>query len=226
MFYEYGIILSYGQICDIIRSFYHIENGISLPLPQMCLASFSSGTITGIVEGPVELLKIQLQNQVGYGKSGQYNGTYDALKKIYQQYGLRRGIFHGTGATIIRDGPCFGVQFLIFETVRKKLAKPNQLPTHIDNFIAGACGGFGFWGILYPTEIIKTKIQADSLDIKKRKYKGWIDCFKKTINQSGGYKNLYKGYTPTILRAFPCNGAIFSSVAWAKQKLGRTDNNY
>lgn len=216
------LFFTYGQVTGIVRQVTDTPTG-PLSLGALAVTSFVSGTLTGIVEGPVELIKVQLQNQVGYGGKN-YKGVWDATSSIYKNYGMR-GIMHGTGATMIRDGPCFGVQFLVFETVRKRLATKGEHPTFGQNFIAGATGGIGFWGLIYPVEIIKTRIQADHLDPAKRKYKGWVDCFKKSLKQEG-VKGLFRGYTPTIARAIPANGAIFASVASTKTFLGRSDADF
>jgi hypothetical protein len=46
--------------------------------------------------------------------------------------------------------------------------------------VGGGCAGFGFWGLVYPLETIKTRMQSDKIAVKDRAYKNMLDCAKKT----------------------------------------------
>lgn len=64
------------------------------------------------------------------------------------------------------------------------------------------------WSICYPVDVIKTRIQtAPTL------YTSSLDCLKKTIAY-GGYSSLFRGLTPTVIRAFPVNAVTFTLVTW------------
>lgn len=43
-------------------------------------------------------------------------------------------------------------------------------------FIAGGMGGIAYWIAIYPVDVIKTTMQADSLNKATRKYSGFIDA--------------------------------------------------
>lgn len=58
--------------------------------------------------------------------------------------------------------------------------------------------------MIYPIDVVKTKIQTDAFDPTKAKYKGAIDCFKKTWAASG-YRGFYRGFGACMLRAGPAN---------------------
>lgn len=53
----------------------------------------------------------------GQGGKQLYNGPLDAVKKLYQQGGLR-SIYRGTGATLARDGPGSAACVAFFPTHR------------------------------------------------------------------------------------------------------------
>lgn len=55
---------------------------------------------------------------------------------------------------------------------------------------------------------MKSRLQTDSLDVSKQRYKGIVDCFRKII-QSEGVGGLYRGFLPCMLRAAPVNGKLF-----------------
>jgi solute carrier family 25 carnitine/acylcarnitine transporter 20/29 len=47
---------------------------------------------------------------------------------------------------------------------------------------------------------------TDSLDLNKRKYKGWTNAFT-SVWKREGWKGYYRGFVPCVLRAFPANAA-------------------
>jgi solute carrier family 25 (mitochondrial carnitine/acylcarnitine transporter), member 20/29 len=58
--------------------------------------------------------------------------------------------------------------------------------------------------MIYPIDVVKTKIQTDSFDPSKAKYSSALDCFKKTWN-ANGIKGFYRGFGACMLRAGPAN---------------------
>ncbi|CAM9692395.1 unnamed protein product [Laminaria digitata] len=165
-----------------------------------------------VVEAPVDLFKIKLQTQVGGG--GEYSGVIDCGKKIFAAHGIK-GAYQGFTATLLRNIPCFGAYFFCFEGTKKALTKPGEQPSLPVCFTGGASAGAGFWGVWYPLETIKTRMQGDHVDPAKRIYSGILDCAKKTAAE--GYKAFYKGFTPSITRAMPVNGAIFTGFTAAQR---------
>ena len=93
-----------------------------------------------MVEVPVDLVKCKLQAQVG--SKGQYNGSFDAARMIFKQHGLR-GIYQGTGATLMRNVPCFGGYFAAFEATKKALTPEGKAASLPTCFVAGGAAGFG-----------------------------------------------------------------------------------
>lgn len=60
-------------------------------------------------------------------------------------------------------------------------------------------------------------LQGDHVDPTKRLYSGVVDCARKTMAE--GAKAFYKGFTPSIARAMPVNGAIFTGFTAAQRAL-------
>lgn len=75
------------------------------------------------------------------------------------------------------------------------------------------------WFTSYPIDIVKSKMQTDSLNPKEQQYKGTLDCFKK-IYQTNGIKGFFRGFTPTILRAAPVNACTFYTFELVLRYLG------
>jgi len=175
--------------------------------------------LVSFVETPIDLLKIKLQVQVKRRVAERYTSVFDAVRKIVGTYGIR-ALYQGFAPTILRNTPAFGGYFCAFEGVKRWLTPANETPTLLTSFLAGGAGGFGFWGFIYPIELVKTRIQSDATALGERKYKGVIDCFNKTI-KGEGVKGLFRGYVPAIVRAVPVNACVFLAVTATKRQLNQ-----
>lgn len=71
---------------------------------------------------------------------------------------------------------------------------------------AGGLGGIACWTVVYPVDIIKSKLQVQSAKLPE--YRGILDCGVK-LYRSGGLACLYKGIGPCLVRAVPANGVAF-----------------
>jgi len=51
-----------------------------------------------------------------------------------------------------------------------------------------------------------------------RKYKHWNDAVK-AIHRDFGFRGFFRGFAPTILRAFPANAAALTAFEFAMRSL-------
>jgi len=183
-----------------------------MTISDIYIAGFLTGAIVTCIEGPVDLLKCKLQAQVG---KGQYSGVWDCVVKLFRQRGIR-ALYQGATAVTLRNAPCFANYFSFFEATKRKLTPEGHATNLLIAMVAGGVAGFGFWGLFYPLDIIKTRMQTDATDPAERKYRNTLDCVKKTYAE-GGVSAFYKGYVPTITRAVPVNAAIFLGISAIKK---------
>lgn len=73
------------------------------------------------------------------------------------------------------------------------------------------------WSCIYPIDVIKSRIQLDG--VTETKYKNSFDCLRKSI-KAEGYGCLFRGLSPTLIRAFPVNGCTFVAVTWTLKIFG------
>ena len=72
--------------------------------------------------------------------------------------------------------------------------------------ISGGIAGITYVIIAHPFETAAVLLQLD--DQKKPKYQGMIDCMSKVVKERG-WLGLYRGVSPTLMRAFPSYAAAF-----------------
>lgn len=176
MAHNAGVFFSYGQAKKLTGA-----DVMGAPLHTFLMAGSLASIPITIVETPVDLLKIKLQSQVG---EGEYKGVFDAAGKLSRAHGVQ-GLYQGFSATILRNFPCFGLYFFGSEFGYRLINKPGQPASpkqvFLGGLVGGGCAGFCFWGLLYPLETIKTRMQSDHIIKERRLYSGVIDCGKKTF---------------------------------------------
>ncbi|CAG9863386.1 unnamed protein product [Phyllotreta striolata] len=165
------------------------------------LGAMASAFGTAPICSPVELTKSRLQ--VAGARAGR--NPLDCLMKLYYSEGVYNGVFKGFGLTLLREIPSNMSYFMSYEYLKGK-----ETPSTLQLFNAGGMAGAISWIVPYPIDVIKSRMQVDG-SRGPRKYKNWRDCLRKTIKREG-YKGLYRGLTPTVVRAYPTNGVTFLSV--------------
>lgn len=175
--------------------------------PNSLNSHFIAGTAAGFSQSffcsPMELAKSRVQ--VG----GDAIGPLQCLRNIYNNEGYR-GIFRGLGITLVREIPAFGSYFITYEYLTR--SNENRPASTIKMLLAGGLAGVVSWAIVYPVDVLKSRVQIDGMKYPGQ-YANSFDCLRKSI-KSEGYAFLFRGITPTLLRAFPVNAACFVVVTW------------
>lgn len=178
-------------------------------LKNVALGGLGAGALQSILISPVELLKIRLQLRK---KAGQLTETEKSpmklAKNIWKAEGVR-GMYRGFGITVLRDAPAHSIYFWTYEYTREKLhpgCRENSEENFSTMFIAGGLAGMASWLFNYPTDVIKTRLQAQTPS--SMKYKGILDCVLKIVKEEGPI-TLWRGLGATLGRAFVMNSAIF-----------------
>eukprot|EP01113_Clastostelium_recurvatum_P045378 TRINITY_DN7791_c0_g1_i2.p1 TRINITY_DN7791_c0_g1~~TRINITY_DN7791_c0_g1_i2.p1 ORF type:complete len:335 (+),score=41.36 TRINITY_DN7791_c0_g1_i2:129-1007(+) len=185
--------------------------------------AWGSGTLW---ECPIDLVKSQLQVQLtrertqeGYVKP--FNTMSGCAKALVKQNGIT-GIYQGFMPHLLRNIPAGSLYFGSCEMIRQYYADKNHIPKSqlqiYHNLIGGGVGGFLYWSIFFPIDVIKSSIQTDAINKNERKYKGIVDCASK-LYQEGGWRRFYRGYSPCLLRSVPANAVMIGTVAYVTDHL-------
>ena len=76
--------------------------------------------------------------------------------------------------------------------------------------LCGGSAGIVSWVFTYPTDMIKTRMQADGMG--NTVYKGIAHCAR-VIYAEAGWGGFFVGFNAALIRAFPTNGATFATVS-------------
>ncbi len=131
-------------------------------------------------------------------------------------------IWKGLGATLLRDGIPHGVWFASYEFAKTKLSDyrhEKNVGSRVENdfatpMLSGAFAAVSAWGVGYPFDLIKTRIQAGSGT-------GILATAKVLIDDSGGrvVQGLYLGFSLKLLRAIPASAIGFLTYETAAKFL-------
>ncbi|XP_015792240.1 mitochondrial basic amino acids transporter [Tetranychus urticae] len=117
-----------------------------------------------------------------------------------------RGLYRGMIPTLLRDAPAFGIYFSSFQYL---IDRNPEETSETKLLLAGGIAGALSWLFIYPFDVIKTKIQTEGV---KYDY-SMVKCSKAMYRESSlGWKVFFRGFTPTLIRAFPVNAVTFYVV--------------
>lgn len=203
------------------RQFLKRNNGEPLSYSQFYLAGAFAGAVNTAITSPVEQIRILLQTQPS-GEKKIYNGPVDAVRKIWAEQGLTKGLYRGFGVTLLRECQAYGVWFLTYEylmneTIKRTGQGRDSVPTW-QLMLYGALAGEALWLASYPLDVIKSKVQSDSF--KNSRYGGsGLEAFRKTWRDQR-WTGLWRGLVPTLLRAMPASAGTFATVELTLRLLG------
>jgi len=204
----------YDQGQKIVRFASGMEPSQQLSLLQIGIAGGYSALPTTLVMVPAERIKciLQIQGQDGHVK---YNGPIAAAKGVWKEGGLR-GLYTGTGATLLRDVPGSVAYFGCYEALKRFLTPPGEQLNPLAVVIAGGMAGVANWTVAIPPDVIKSRLQT----APPGTYSGTIDCATKLLKAEGP-QALFKGLGPAMLRAFPANAACFLGVELSMKLMNK-----
>ncbi|XP_049867916.1 mitochondrial basic amino acids transporter-like [Pectinophora gossypiella] len=166
-------------------------------------AGFAAGMMQSFACAPIELVKTR--QQLAQPGDAIPEGAWSGARHVLKTGGFK-ALFRGLGITIARDAPAFAIYFSTYEA----MTRGDQSVAKV--FMAGGVAGTLSWVVLYPIDVVKSRIQGDIVG----RYAGAWDCFKKSI-QADGWKCMGRGLGAVTLRAFISNGACFTAVAWTER---------
>ncbi|KAF8682393.1 mitochondrial carrier family [Rhizoctonia solani] len=195
-----------------------------------------SGSLISFCGAPFELVKIrrQLEYSIAAEKGIAVDkppGNIDAIKDIFRQHGTL-GLYKGFKLHFVRDTAGTALYFMEYDAMRLLLGRlpnghqgstPTWFPLHhsMIPFFCGSIAGVTSWAIIYPLDVVKTKIQQRALaGIPAR---GVFETFKRMLRGSDpnspkpllvGLTRLYQGLGVSAFRSILTHGMLWTFFDW------------
>jgi solute carrier family 25 phosphate transporter 23/24/25/41 len=134
----------------------------------------------------------------------------EVFKKMQAQ-GIRT-FYRGLNLGLIGMFPYSAIDLGTFEFLKASLttakasrlgcpeqdAAPGALATACIGAFSGALGA----SVVYPLNLLRTRLQAQGTVLHPPTYDGFMDVFRKTVKNEG-VKGLFKGITPNLIKVAP-----------------------
>ncbi|KAJ9293272.1 hypothetical protein DTO271G3_7995 [Paecilomyces variotii] len=195
-------------------------------------SQFLSGGLGGMVAQcfayPIDTLKFRMQCETVEGGLKGNKLIVATARKVIQQYGVY-GFFRGLPLGLIGMFPYAAIDLTTFEYLKRGLlarkarihgCHEDDVP--LNNFTTGAIGAFSgalSASIVYPLNVLRTRLQAQGTVLHPRTYDGILDVARKTL-QAEGVPGLYRGITPNLLKVAPAVSISYVVYENAKRLLG------
>ena len=135
----------------------------------------------------------------------------DTAKKMWKTGGLG-SYYRGLTWGLIGQFPYSAIDLFTFESLKNAIirrnikrrgcgegdAAPGPVATAA---IGGFSGAFGAT-LVYPINLLRTRLQTQGTKEHPRTYTGIVDCTRQTI-QGEGVRGLFKGVTPNLIKVVP-----------------------
>ena len=192
---------------------FHIFNYCNKNLEELIPNNFNRQLISGGIGGmcayttiyPIELVRVRysMQTQINVPI---ISGLWDGYKHIYK---TDKMFFRGWCSTMVGVVPLMALNFTIFNQLKDHFNKNDK---KIKNFVFGSIAGITSLFIVYPTELIRRRLQLQNFYDKYPVYHNSKDVIIKVYQNEGGIKGFYKGLKPALTRICLSNGIFFMSL--------------
>ncbi|PWN52108.1 mitochondrial carrier [Violaceomyces palustris] len=236
-------------------------------LSHTALSGMAGGATSGIIiscgSAPFELVKVQRQLEyliaVQKGVINSQNSTFvpqsgfKAAANILKNHGGPKGFYMGFPLHMMRDTMGTALYFGFYDSIRSIVSKYSTgdrktgpqlfgLPGPVVSFLSGSSAGIASWLIVYPVDLIKTKVQRDALAGNPRLFTGWqvfLHMIKERPTESAAdrgdgqevgirrgkdtvlrrFLRLYRGLGVSALRSFISHGLTWTLIEGISQKI-------
>ena len=149
-------------------------------------------------------------------------------KKMWKSNGIY-SFFRGLPLGLIGMFPYAAIDLATFEylkstllTRKARLYRRHEQDVPLSNFTTGVIGAFSgalSASIVYPMNVLRTRLQAQGTILHQPTYTGIVDVTRKTI-KSEGIRGLFRGITPNLLKVAPAVSISYIVYENSKRIMG------
>ncbi len=161
---------------------------------------------------PLDTLKFRTQCETVSGAPKGNALIVATARKMWRTTGVA-GYYRGLPMGLIGMFPYSAIDLFAFENLKQMIVKRNMrlrntkheedaLPSNFSLALIGAFSGAIGASVVYPINLLRTRLQSQGTTQHPRTYTGVFDVTRQTI-QGEGVRGLFKGLTPNLLKVVP-----------------------
>ncbi|KAK2816804.1 hypothetical protein Q5P01_024995 [Channa striata] len=182
---------------------------------RQLVAGAMAGAVSRTGTAPLDRLKVFLQV---HGSMSRGINLWTGLRGMVQEGGVF-SLWRGNGINILKIAPESAIKFMAYEQIKWVIrgTKEGGSLRVQERFIAGSLAGATAQTIIYPMEVLKTRLTLR----KTGQYSGMADCARQIL-KTEGFQAFYRGYLPNTLGIIPYAGidlAVYETLknAWLQK---------
>lgn len=191
---------------------------------------FVAGGIAGAISQasvyPIDTLKFRVQCESGSAELGSV--IRSTAQKMWAAGGLR-SFYRGLPLGIVGIVPYSSIDLGTFELLKRgyiarkakrlKIAESEvEVPNHLVLSFGASSGAFGA-SLVYPLNLLRTRLQAQGTKAHPQTYTGLRDVIQKTL-QREGWRGLFRGLLPNLMKVIPSVSISYLVYEKSKQHMG------
>ncbi|GAP90145.2 putative calcium dependent mitochondrial carrier protein [Rosellinia necatrix] len=184
-------------------------------------SKFVAGGVAGMVAQfcvyPLDTLKFRLQSEYVSGGARGNALLFQTARTMLAEGGVRAA-YRGVTMGLIGMFPYSAIDMGTFEVLKvayiQYKAKATgcheedaQPSTFVTGIMGASSGAFGA-SVVYPLNVLRTRLQTQGTSMHPARYTGIWDVAQKTVKNEG-FRGLYKGLMPNLLKVAPA-----LSITW------------
>ncbi|KAI0884839.1 mitochondrial carrier [Annulohypoxylon maeteangense] len=194
-------------------------------------SKFVAGGVAGMTAQfcvyPLDTLKFRLQSD--YVEGGPRGNTllFQTARKMWAEGGMRAA-YRGVTMGLVGMFPYSAIDMGTFEFLKTtyvtytarahNLHEEDAMPSTFATGIMGATSGAFGASVVYPLNVLRTRLQTQGTSMHPARYTGIWDVAQKTIKNEG-VRGLYKGLMPNLLKVAPALSITWMVYENAKRML-------
>ena len=193
---------------NFYKRFFESTPGAQLDAYQRLLCGGMAGITSVTFTYPLDIVRTRLSIQSasfeGLRKSGEkLPGMWGILVSMYKNEGGFTALYRGIVPTVAGVAPYVGLNFMVYEIMRKQFTSDGQKdPSAIGKLGAGAVSGAVAQTCTYPFDVLRRRFQINTMSGMGYQYSGIGDAVR-SIVKTEGFRGLYKGIVPNLLKVAP-----------------------
>ncbi|KAI9809952.1 MAG: hypothetical protein M1825_000385 [Sarcosagium campestre] len=222
--------IKFGSYEGAKRAFAQLE-GHGDPFKINGYSQFASGGIAGMVSQffvyPVDTLKFRMQCETVEGGLRGNRLIIDTAIKMWKNNGFK-AYYRGLPMGLAGMFPYAAIDLATFEALKRSVTarnartrgchKDDAAPGSIITASIGAISGAFGSTVVYPVNLLRTRLQAQGTAIHPQTYTGVMDVTRKTIKNEG-FRGLFKGLTPNLFKVVPAVSITYVTYEKCKHLL-------
>lgn len=179
------------------------ELSVGMRLVAGGLAGITSVAVTYPLDITRTRLSIQCADLSNLSRAEQAKlpGMWGVMKDIFKNEGGMLGLYRGIMPTIYGVAPYVGLNFAVYESVRKHFVNASgQEPTALEKLASGAVSGAVAQFLTYPFDVLRRRFQVNSM--MGNPYKNVLHACR-VIFAKEGLRGFYQGLAANLLKVVP-----------------------